>query len=190
MTSIHEDTERKADRIRLGKTRVRDASGFTGTVEYVGPVASAKNSTVLYAGIIWDDESRGIHDGSVLCRKTKQMIRHFQAPHPTAGSFIRLTSLDVGTIWTPSMTVRERYVALDSIERVAPNNFFPDHTACTSSGKDDKVIEFIGELKIRSQQQVQDLTQISMRRSGINSMDTKLDWTPLKHVLELDMVCS
>lgn len=189
MVRVHDDAVIRAKGVLTGKTRIRDAAGFTGTVEYVGPVASAKDSTVIYAGIVWDDWSRGMHDGSVLCRKSKQTVRHFQAPHPTAGSFIRLSSLDMGTVWTPSMTVRERYVSMDSKEREAPNNVFPDHMACTSSGKDDKAIEFIGELKIRSQQQVQDLTEISMRRSGICSIDTNLDWTPLRHVQELDMVC-
>jgi hypothetical protein len=39
-------------------TRVRDASGFVGTVVYLGPVASAKSTSEIYAGISWDDVTR------------------------------------------------------------------------------------------------------------------------------------
>ncbi|KAL3765426.1 hypothetical protein ACHAWU_002344 [Discostella pseudostelligera] len=38
--------------LRPNITRVRDTSGFVGTIVYIGPVASAKSSTEIYAGII------------------------------------------------------------------------------------------------------------------------------------------
>ena len=60
------------------QSRIRDADGFLGTIRYVGPVASAKKTTELYAGVEWDDASRGKHDGSVVCRRTNGIVRHFR----------------------------------------------------------------------------------------------------------------
>ena len=37
--------------IIVNKTRIQDADGFVGTVRYIGPVASAKKQTEIYAGI-------------------------------------------------------------------------------------------------------------------------------------------
>ena len=61
----------------VGETRIRDSDGFCGTIVYKGPVASAKDENEIYAGIAWDDASRGKHDGSVLCRRTNRIVRHF-----------------------------------------------------------------------------------------------------------------
>ena len=44
--------------------RVKDAEGFSATVMYIGPVASATNQDEIYCGLEWDDVSRGKHDGS------------------------------------------------------------------------------------------------------------------------------
>lgn len=38
-------------KIVLDRTRVRDVDGFIGTVRYVGPVASAKDSSEVYLGV-------------------------------------------------------------------------------------------------------------------------------------------
>jgi hypothetical protein len=37
-------------------SRVHGEDSFVGMVQYIGPVASAKSSTEIYAGIEWDDE--------------------------------------------------------------------------------------------------------------------------------------
>ena len=58
-------------------TRVRDADSFLGTVRYVGPVASARAASEVYVGVEWDDGTRGRHDGSVICRRTGALVRHF-----------------------------------------------------------------------------------------------------------------
>ncbi|KAL9186960.1 hypothetical protein ACHAXT_010680 [Thalassiosira profunda] len=148
--------------LRPGVTRVRDASGFVGTVVYVGPVASAKSATEIYAGIKWDDSTRGKHDGSVVCRTTNQLVRHFKCD-PTQGSFLRLSKVDVGVALTSEL-MRSRYVKPDA-ELVAPDNLLP-HVARTAGGR-DKPIEFFGEVKIRNRQQLEVVEEISLRMLGI-----------------------
>lgn len=150
-------------RLLPGVTRVRDASGFVGTVAYVGPVASAKSPTEVYAGVAWDDVTRGRHDGSVICRATNRIVRHFKCG-PTQGSFLRLSKVDAGAPLTPGL-MRSRYVA-PGAALVAPGNLLP-HAARTVGGR-DKPIEFWGEVKIRGRQQLEEAEEISLRMLGIN----------------------
>lgn len=164
-------TSTRTTRIRsplvAGETRIRDVDGFVGTVVYVGPVASAKNPQEHYAGIVWDDPSRGKHDGSVLCRTTNQVVRHFGGCGPTQGSFLRLNNkLDLGVPLTLEL-LQSKYVGLQA-PVIAPNNILP-HTARTSSGR-DKPIEFLGELQIRRRQQLEDIHKVSLRREGISTV--------------------
>ena len=56
----------ETDSIIPGVTRMQDVDGYVGTIVYVGPVASAKNENEIYAGIVWDDPTRGKHDGRLL----------------------------------------------------------------------------------------------------------------------------
>lgn len=173
-------------RLVPGRTRICDKAGYRGTVVYVGPVASATDNTQIYAGIVWDDPDRGKHDGTVLCRQSKQLVRHFTATHVTAGSFVPFEKLHLGVCLTIAL-LRSKYVALDSDECVAPNNILP-HTAQTTSGKNDKPIEFWGELKLRPRQQLEDLTNISLRLAGISSIAIDPDWQRLQHNLrEVDL---
>ena len=151
-----------ANTLRPNITRVRDTSGFVGTVVYVGPVASAKSTTEIYAGISWDDVTRGKHDGSVICRATNRIVRHFKCG-PTQGSFLRLSKMDVGVELTPEL-MRSRYVKPDAA-LIAPDNLLP-HVARTAGGR-DKPIQFLGELKIRNRQQLEDVEEISLRMLGI-----------------------
>lgn len=165
--------------LRPNITRVRDASGFVGTVLYVGPVASAKASTEIYAGIAWDDVTRGKHDGSVISRSTNQIVRHFKCG-PTQGSFLRLSKVDVGVPLTPQL-MRTRYVKPDA-ELVAPDNLL-SHVARTSSGR-DKPIEFYGELKLRNRQQLEVVEEISLRMLGISQPPPENDDEVLKEIAE------
>jgi hypothetical protein len=166
-----------------GVTRIQDVDGFIGTIFYVGPVASAKDPTEQYAGIVWDDPSRGKHDGSVICRTTNQLVRHFSCPHPCGASFIRLTKLNLGVALDASV-FRTKYVPPDS-ELIAPNNVLP-HTARTSTGR-EKPIEFYGELQIRSRQQVEDLNTISLRRMGIARYDKDVSLQEFVHLTTIDL---
>eukprot|EP00977_Amphora_coffeiformis_P001503 scaffold294_cov221-Amphora_coffeaeformis.AAC.59 len=171
--------------IILDKTRVRDAAGYRGTVTYVGSVASASDASQIYAGIIWDDPERGKHNGTVVSKATGQLVSHFTCPSPTGASFVKVSKLDVGTTLTPDV-LQERYVSLDSNELVAPDNKLP-HTAATASGKNDKPIEFLGELKIRKYQQVPDLETLSLRLLGLSSVNVMADWSRAEHVQTLDL---
>jgi hypothetical protein len=125
---------------------------------------SAKSSTEIYAGIEWDDETRGLHDGSVVSRITKLIVRHFSTSSPTGGSFVRLRKLNLGLALDKAL-LEQKYVTPDA-ELVAPENRLP-HYASTSSGR-GKPIEFYGELKVRHRQQLPDLERISLRFLGIS----------------------
>ena len=151
-------------------TRIRDVDGFVGTVVYVGSVASSKNSKEQYAGIVWDDISRGKHDGSVVCRETNQIVRHFSCG-TTQGSFLKLRKLDLGVTLTAAL-LREKYVKMNA-PRIAPNNILP-HSVTTSSGR-GKTVEFMGELKIRKHQQLENIDRISLRREGISRASSEED---------------
>lgn len=169
-----------ADSLVPGETRIRDVDGFCGTVVYVGPVASAKNPEEVYAGIMWDDPTRGKHDGSVICRRTNALVRHFSCG-PTQGSFLRLHKMDLGVALTTAL-LRSRYVEMEA-PLVAPNNLLV-HTARTSSGR-AKPIEFHGEMMIRKKQQLEDIETISLRREGISKAsneDFKTDFGRINNI--------
>ncbi len=172
------------DAIEVGKTRVRDEDGFVGTVMYVGPVASAKKEKEMYAGVVWDDETRGKHDGSVICRRTNQLVRHFYCKSPTGGSFLKYSKIQRGC-WLTYDLLQSRYVQLHA-DLIAPDNILP-HAARTSSGR-PKPIELIGEVKIRKQQQISDLTHISLRSLFIRGIQD--DLPPQTHLLEIDLAAN
>lgn len=178
-----------AESLVANETRIRDTDGFCGTVVYIGPVASAKNPEEIYAGIKWDDKSRGKHDGSVICRRTNKLVRHFSCG-PTQGSFLRLNKLDRGVALTASL-LKSKYVDMDA-PVIAPNNLLP-HTARTSSGR-PKPIEFLGEMKIRERQQLGDIDTISLRREGISrASDDEMpeDFSNIKDIdLAGNLLCS
>jgi Leucine-rich repeat (LRR) protein len=166
-------------------TRVQDSSGFVGTVLYVGPVASAKSPDEIYAGISWDDVTRGKHDGSVICRTTNEIVRHFKCG-PTQGSFLRLSKVDTGVPLTLEL-MRSRYVKPDA-ELIAPGNLLP-HVARTSSGR-EKPIEFWGEVKIRSRQQIEVVEEISLRMLGISrpcDMEDRGQMEEFSHLTGIDL---
>lgn len=164
--------------ILVGKTRVRDIDGFCGTVEYLGSVASAKNQSEVYVGISWDDPSRGKHDGSVICRQTKQLIRHFSS---RGGSFLKISKIDTGIPLNLSV-LQTKYVEPDA-PLVAPKNILP-HSALTSSGREKK-IELYGEMELRERQRVDTLSRISLRNMGVSSIDPTFQ--ALTRVLDLDL---
>lgn len=171
--------------IQLHRTRLRDKSGYTATIVYYGSVASATNPEEMYFGVVWDDKERGKHDGSVVDRQTQQLVRHFSAPHPTAGSFVKVSKSDLGVALTPHL-LYERYVRSASNELVAPQNLLP-HTAQTVSGRNDKPIELLGELLVRSQQQLSELQSVSLRQAGVARIDPATEWSCLEHLSQLDL---
>lgn len=175
--------------IIVNKTRIQDADGFVGTVRYIGPVASAKKQTEVYAGIEWDDHTRGKHDGSVISKSTNELVRHFslKSKSTTGGSFLKVSKLDTGIVLNLD-TVRLRYVDSDA-PLVAPNNILP-YSARTSSGR-SKPIEFLGEMKVRKRQQLDELIDISLRSMAISSVAAGEEREELKrtfeHLKEIDL---
>ena len=186
-------------------TRVRDPDGFMGTIMYVGPVASAKNASEIYAGVAWDDATRGKHDGSVLCRTTNRIVRHFSYPSPRKGlrnmggvqigsssslefggskgcSFMRPAKLDFGVPLDDEL-LRSKYVEEDDPHLEAPNNIITGATVRTSSGR-SKPIELLGELKIRKMQQLgKTIFDISLRNLGVSSISQH----SFGHLLGIDL---
>jgi len=178
--------DKKYPHLIPGRTRIRDADGFVATVLYVGPVASAKKSEEIYVGVDWDDDTRGKHDGTVICRRTNQIVRHFTSKSLCGGSFLRMSKVDLG-VGLDLKLMKIRYVGLDA-ELVAPNNILP-FTARTSSGR-EKPIEFLGELNVRNRQQLEDLEDISLRIMGISHIVSESSEEMSKmfgHVKELDL---
>lgn len=133
------------------------------TTQHAVHFICSKNRNEIYAGISWDDATRGKHDGSVIDRDTNQLVRHFKCG-PTQGSFLRLNKVDLGCELTPQL-MRSRYVEPDA-ELIAPDNVLP-HVARTAGGR-SKPIEFHGELKIRKRQQLEVVDAISLRMLGIS----------------------
>jgi hypothetical protein len=72
--------------------------------------------------------------------------------------------VDRGVALTAQL-LQSKYVELHA-PVIAPDNVLP-HMARTSSGRDDKPIEFLGELQIRQRQQLHEFHKISLRRQGI-----------------------
>jgi len=188
--------------------RVRDVDGFLGTVLYIGPVASAKNPAEIYAGVAWDDPTRGRHDGSVICRRTNALVRHFSPSSrakracgggaspaagstATGGSFVRPSKLGCGT--SLAAVLARRYVPLDAPRITARDNALPGMVALTSRGN-PKQIELHGEMQIRGRQQVVGVG--AMDAVSARGMDVARMFPPggragagagLGHLVELDL---
>merc|ERR1712028_56752 len=106
------------------------------------------------------------------------------------GSFIRLRKLDFGVTLTKKL-LRQKYVDMNA-PIIAPNNVL-SHTATTASGH-EKSIEFLGELKIRRRQQLENIDKISLRREGISNVvdvvaneEEDDDMIDLQHIKEIDL---
>jgi hypothetical protein len=84
---------------------------------------------------------------------------------------VRLNKLDRGVELTAEL-LQSKYVELQA-PVIAPNNILP-HTAWTASGR-KKQIEFLGELKIRQRQQLEDIHKISLRREGISRSENFIE---------------
>ncbi len=91
--------------------RIVDKDGYRGTVRYIGPVATSKTMGAIYAGIEWDDSTRGKNDGSVTVTKenngttTEETVRYFTCG-PTAGSFMKCELLFSGISLTEALNDR------------------------------------------------------------------------------------
>jgi Leucine-rich repeat (LRR) protein len=98
-----------------------------------------------------------------------------------------LNKIDLGVELSLKL-IQSRYVDPDA-PLVAPNNILP-YSARTSSGR-NKPIEFLGEMKVRKRQQLEDLDDISLRSMGIskcaNGDERELLTNTFQHLKELDL---
>jgi hypothetical protein len=118
----------------------------------------------LHAGVEWDKDSRGKHDGS--CVDSQQVThRHFTCP-PGAGSFVKPAKILSGRTFTEALL--ERYVGLDAPMLTGAENVLPDSFVVTAKGE-HKAIEFVGERVIRKHQQLADVAEVSVRNSAVSS---------------------
>jgi hypothetical protein len=175
--------------IRVGQTRCRDASGYVGTICFDGTIptsagggkakkspADEKSTTITimtkrYYGVIWDDPTRGRHDGTVVDPTSGNLVRymkvspdeHENARHPTSASFVLPHKLDLGRPLSYELLL-ERYVRQHN-----PHEFEQHVVMCAGTANNKtKPIELVGLEKIVAQQQVEILSTISMRFMGIN----------------------
>jgi hypothetical protein len=169
--------------LRLHTTRLRDSAGYTGTIVYYGPVASSKSASKLYYGVRWDDSTRGKHNGSVICRRTNQLVQHFVCETATGGSFCLPHTVDLGQPLTLQLLV----------ERYQDEQFqLEQHTVSTVRGR-SKPIEFVGQEKIVQQQQLIKLNAVSLRRMGIQSVPPLIESADLllfrsvQHLQQIDL---
>ena len=70
-------------------------------VAFTGAVGTSKGEWI---GVIWDDVTRGKHDGS------HEGVRYFDAGGPTAGSFIRAKKLDPVLSLLQALTQRYMFI--------------------------------------------------------------------------------
>ena len=146
--------------------RVRDSDGYRGTVQYIGPVAAAKNKSEIWLGVQWDKGDRGKHDGSCV-DENGILHRHFECPQG-AGSFVKGNKVTAGRSFVEAL--KERYVSLDAPEITNPDDStLPDAFVTTSKGN-KKGIELLGERKIRKWQQIGAVSKVAIRDDTISSI--------------------
>ncbi len=141
--------ENKGERAWFVGERVRDKNdGYAATVRYIGPVASAKDHSVIYIGVEWDDSTRGKHDGSTIVKNsdaTEITVRYFFCAQG-AGSFLKPKKLARGETFVEVM--RRRYVSMEA-QMVSTNNKL-DIEECNVKTWNGRAlpIEFFGELQV------------------------------------------
>lgn len=122
-------------------SRVLDKDDYRGTVCYIGPVATSKSQETIYAGIKWDDITRGRNDGSVVT--TDGVVhRYFQCTQG-AGSFVKIELVKTGTDFLSAL--RQRYEDDSSSGKVETGSIVG------ISGHSVPIL-LVGDEKIRAQQ--------------------------------------
>lgn len=169
--------------------RVRDSNACRGTVRYVGPVATSSRKDVVWVGVEWDDGTRGKHDGSVVLENGKK-VKYFETTERTGGSFVKPEKLTLGVSFVEAL--RKRYVDMDA-PRLAPDDVFEGCFANTKRGP-TKQIEFRGELKVRSVQQLgTDVDRVSMRCADVAFLGDDRrddDEAALSKLRQVDLQCN
>lgn len=155
----------------LGQTRCRDAAGYLATVIFDGNVVVTSNNKKKnkdgpqqlvrrYLGVVWDDPSRGRHNGSLVDPTTGHLVQYFVTNHPTSGSFVLPHKLNFGQPLSCHVLM-ERYPR-------QPQEWVQQHVHCAGNRDASKPIEFVGNDQIVKQQQLETLETVSLRFLGLN----------------------
>jgi hypothetical protein len=83
------------------------------------------------------------------------------------GSFVKANKVTSGRLLIDAL--RERYVAHDAPATVGEDSVIPDAYVITSKGH-QKSIEFVGEIKIRKWQQIEDAYKIAIRNDTVSAI--------------------
>ena len=130
--------------------------GSRGTVRYIGPVATSKTPGAVYAGIEWDDASRGKNDGAVCDAASGTATRYFTAGSATGASFVKLELVDCGRGFEGAL-----------VERYCDTSTGSDGGALVGlSGKAVPVL-LVGDDKVREQQALGRLTHLVLREARV-----------------------
>ena len=132
---------------RLHVSQRFECDGHKGTLLFLGRLQKSKNPDAVYAGVAWDDATRGKHDG---CHEG---TRYF-ACAPGCGSFVHPEKLNIGVSFMSA--VRERYcaavTAADEAERFILAQNRADRPAFVVP------VVFVGQDK--AQRKISDLAQL------------------------------
>eukprot|EP01138_Halocafeteria_seosinensis_P002388 gb/GECG01002445.1/.p1 GENE.gb/GECG01002445.1/~~gb/GECG01002445.1/.p1 ORF type:complete len:639 (+),score=99.64 gb/GECG01002445.1/:1-1917(+) len=180
----------EAEGFKLGD-RVADAEGYVGTIRYLGPVSTSKNPDTTFVGVEWDEkEGRGKHDGSVRDETSGERHRYFECSGPEAGSLVKPTKISKNKEISQALKEKYRDTEQDG-----------GGTVTAESGEPVEIV-FVGTEKIREQQKLDRLWNISLKNCGISHADdgslslapnlTTLDlrnnlfseWTSIKHICD------
>ena len=154
----------------LNTTRVQDAAGFVGTVAFYGEINNA-----TYVGVVWDDASRGKHDGAILVGNNNEWKRYFTC-EPNRGSLVKAHKLQWGHVLNEAWLKEHQFVAVDDPTLQAPNQQLPHRFG-------NKQVEFYGEVQLRERQQADALDTWCLRRCALHQMDLPVT----AHVQHLDV---
>lgn len=87
------------ERLRIGQRF--ECDGHKGIIRYVGCLEKSKNPNAIYAGVAWDDCTRGKHDG------VHEGKRYFSCT-PGCGSFVHPEKLNLGVSFLSAVKDRVR----------------------------------------------------------------------------------
>lgn len=135
--------------------RVSDKKHYHGTVRFMGPVATSKDSSQIWVGVEWDDETRGKHDGSVT---DSEGVKHtyFECSRGACASFVKEKKLKIGESFVTSL--RSRYEADAKDGEIGSAQTVRGHA---------KPIEFVGSENIQKKQNPILIDKVSLENSWI-----------------------
>lgn len=148
--------------------------GYFGTVRFVGEVPPSEGS---WAGVEWDDSTRGKHSGE------HNGVQYFISSVPGSASFLRPKKITLGTSFVEALAERYRRESATAEDQV--DMYLP----ATAKGSHITPVELVGAEKITEKQSHLDTLQsVSLRGMLVASAGSEgeiLNTSP--NVAELDL---